>query len=93
MMGTTENGEQWISRVKAARRLGCQPRAILCLARAGHLTSRKLPGCNPLYLVTDIDRLARESTRAVTPSAVAGTGPNPRGRPRAKVVPAMQAAG
>ncbi len=47
----------------AAKHLGCSPSAVSRLAQAGHITVRRLPGCDPRYLVSDLERLARESTR------------------------------
>jgi hypothetical protein len=56
------NKQVWISAVTAARRLGCVPRQIPRLARRGLLTVRRLPGCDPRYLLADVERLAREVT-------------------------------
>jgi hypothetical protein len=58
---------EWTSQVEAAKRLGCSPRVIRKLGRAGHLSVRRLPLADPLYLVTDLDRLAQRCTHYATP--------------------------
>lgn len=60
------NDQVWISAVAAARRLGCVPRQVPRLARRGLLTVRRLPGCDPRFLLADVERLAREATVVAT---------------------------
>ncbi len=62
-MNEHEEDSQWVSRATAAKHLGCNPHAVSKLAQAGHVTVRRLPGCDPRYLLSDLERLAQESTR------------------------------
>jgi hypothetical protein len=57
----------WLSGTEAARRLGCSPRQVPKLAARGLLTVRHLPGCDPRYLLSDVDQLAAE---AIVPASV-----------------------
>jgi hypothetical protein len=57
----------WLSGTEAARRLGCAPRQVSKLAARGLLTVRHLPGCDPRYRLSDVDRLAAE---AIVPASV-----------------------
>ena len=54
---------EWIGTKTAAERLGCPVRAVIRLAKAGYLTMRAIPTCDPVYLASDVERLAGESTR------------------------------
>jgi hypothetical protein len=57
----------WLSAAEAARRLGCVPKQVPNLAARGLLTVRNLPGCDPRYLLSDVDRLAAE---AIVPASI-----------------------
>ena len=57
---------EWITATIAAKELGCPFQAIRRIARAGHITIREIPGCDPLYLASDVSRLAEASTRPAT---------------------------
>jgi predicted site-specific integrase-resolvase len=43
--------------------LGISRKALLQLVEAGRLSERRLPGCRPRYLVSEVKRLAEECTR------------------------------
>lgn len=55
--------DEWVTAKTAAKWLGCPLSAVRRLARAGHITMRVIPMCDPRYLASDLERLARESTR------------------------------
>ena len=61
-MSPVNVAQQWISGTEAARRLGCVPRQVPKLASKGHLTVRRLPGCDPRFLLADVERLAVQAT-------------------------------
>ena len=67
-MNSREGHLSWISATAAARLLGCTPPQIPRLARRGLISVRRLPGCDPRYLRTDVEDLAREATTAATSS-------------------------
>ena len=75
MQDTT--GREWVTATQASKVLGCPFQAIRRLAAGGHLTSRRLPGCDPLYLAADVARLAEVSTRPATKSGAASAAPPP----------------
>ena len=52
----------WVSSIEAAGRLGCIPKQVPRLAAKGFITVRRLPGCDPRYLLSDIERLATRAT-------------------------------
>lgn len=61
---SVEDGQpQWVSGTEAARVLACAPRQVPKLASKGFLTVRRLPGCDPRYLRSDVDRLASQATQ------------------------------
>lgn len=71
-----DQDQEWIGTKTAAEQLGCPVRAVIRLAKGGYLTMRALPTCDPLYLASDVERVAKESTlyahRAVTSGVVGG---------------------
>lgn len=68
-MPTTKTLRDWITAREAARRLKCDPKAILGLADQGYLTVRKAIGkAQARYLAESVDRLARESIVEATAS-------------------------
>lgn len=54
--------EAYVSGVKAARLLGCPLKQVPNLAAKGFLTVRRLPGCDPRYLLSDVQQLASQCT-------------------------------
>jgi hypothetical protein len=60
----------WISAANAARILGTKSYVVPRLAEEGRISVRRMPGCDPRYLLADVERLAREST------IIATNGPN-----------------
>lgn len=74
-MSVDSSHQQWISGADAARLLGCAPRQVPKLASKGFLTVRRLPGCDPRYLRSDVDRLACQATQpaSVEPPGAEGT--------------------
>lgn len=62
--------DPYCSAAKAARLLGCPPKQVSILASKGFLTVRRLPGCDPRYLMSDVQRLASEYTRPATAAEV-----------------------
>jgi hypothetical protein len=56
----------WGSAVEAARILGSSPKNIARLARSGFITVRRLPGCDPRYLMADVESLAQSMTEVAS---------------------------
>jgi len=54
---------EYVSGAKAARLLGCPLKQVPNLAAKGFLTVRRLPGCDPRYLLSDVQRLASQYTQ------------------------------
>ena len=52
----------WGSAVEAANLLACDAKQVPKLAAKGFITVRRLPGCDPRYLMSDVDRLAKRAT-------------------------------
>jgi hypothetical protein len=55
--------EAWIGGGEVCRILGISPHRLAGIARTGTLTRRELPGVNPLYRKSEVEELARRSTR------------------------------
>jgi hypothetical protein len=69
-MGLDDRQADWCTAVLAAQMLGGIPsRQIPRLAARGLITVRRVPGCPPRYLRSDVERLAVESTVAATRTA------------------------
>jgi hypothetical protein len=62
-MSAETTSDDFISAVKAARLLGCPIKQVPSLAAKGLLTVRRLPGCDPRYLLSNVQRLARQCTQ------------------------------
>jgi hypothetical protein len=67
-MSTETVHEAYVSGVRAARLLGCPPKQVPNLAAKGLLTVRRLPGCDPRYLLSDVQRLASQCTQPASSS-------------------------
>ena len=65
-MSSESVNEAYISGAKAARLLGCPLKQVPNLAVKGFLTVRRLPGCDPRYLLADVRRLATQCTQAAS---------------------------
>jgi|GEM_PF-2993012 len=63
---SSEAKKEWVSAVEAGRILGCPARKIPQFAKDGLVTVRRLPGCDPRYLLADVERLASQSTEPAT---------------------------
>ena len=61
-MSSASNLSEWVSGTQAAALLGCVPKQVPKLAAKGFITVRRLPGCDPRYLLSDIERLANQAT-------------------------------
>ena len=70
--------EDYVSSAKAARLLGCNTKRVPNLAANGFLTVRRLPGCDPRYLLSDVRRLAIEWTVPASRLADIGQGEDVR---------------
>jgi len=62
MSSDPEPHEEYGLRVTAARILGCPPKQVPLLAAKGLITVRRLPGCDPRYLLSDVRRLSAQYT-------------------------------
>ena len=62
-MSSEMANEIYVSGAKAARLLGCPLKQVPNLAAKGFLTVRRLPGCDPRYLLFDVQRLASQCTQ------------------------------
>ncbi len=58
--------EQYVSGAKAARKLGCIAKQVPKLAAKGFITVRRVPGCAPRYLLSDVELLVSNSTVPAT---------------------------
>lgn len=56
------DGDLWIGRPEAMRRLAAGERALETLVESGKLTCRHVPGSIRRYLASEVDALAAEST-------------------------------
>ena len=62
-MSPERANETYVSGARSARVLGCPPKQVPVLAARGFLTVRHLPGCDPRYLLSDVQRLASQYTQ------------------------------
>lgn len=62
--------EPYCSAADAARLLGCPPKQIPNLAAKGFLSARRIPGCDPRYLLSDVRRLLSQSTQPASAAEV-----------------------
>jgi hypothetical protein len=69
-MDSHEASDQWVSATEASRRVCCNPKQVAKLASEGFLTVRRLPGCDPRYLLADVVRLVSESTQCANASPI-----------------------
>jgi len=65
-MSFDDDRNTWGSAVEAARVLACDPKQVPKLAAKGFITVRRLPGCDPRYLISDVERLASQATVPAT---------------------------
>ena len=65
-MSSDDDQSTWGSAVEAARVLACDPKQVPKLAAKGFITVRRLPGCDPRYLMSDVERLASQATVPAT---------------------------
>jgi hypothetical protein len=65
-MPAANDHDVWGSAVEAASLLACDPKQVPKLASKGFITVRRLPGCDPRYLMSDVKRLASQATVPAT---------------------------
>lgn len=61
-MHAEENRREWESAAAAARLAGTTPEVIRRLAKQGFISVRRLPGCDPRYLMADVERISQQMT-------------------------------
>lgn len=57
-----ESGQEWVL-AKVGESAGCTSDEIRNAARLGLVSVRRMPGCDPRYLLSDIERLVKASTK------------------------------
>jgi hypothetical protein len=57
---------EWVSAAAAARLAGTTPEVIRRLAKQGFISVRKLPGCDPRYLMTEVERIVQGMTASAS---------------------------
>jgi len=77
-MRSEEVKARWVSGKEAAHVLGCPPKQVPRLADRGLLTVRRLPGCDPRYLLADVEHLAAQATMTRTTEGRGGGSHEPR---------------
>jgi hypothetical protein len=67
-----ETASDWISTREARRILEISRARMAHIIEAGGVTSRRFPGCHPMVLRRDVERLSQDSIRPATlPAACA----------------------
>jgi hypothetical protein len=61
--------DQWIGTTRAAALLGCAPRTVPKVIAEAGLTVKRLPGQPMRFLLSEVQKVAREAMKPVGPAA------------------------
>jgi hypothetical protein len=56
----------WVNAKSAAEVAACDSKRIRDLARRGLISRRHLPGCDPVYLLSDVEKLVDRCTSSAS---------------------------